>query len=164
MLRYLLNLLLWILPTSRFFSFRRICLRLARVNVGKKVSVCGHGWLYGRGKLTIGDHSGLSPGVIFYTHPNAPIMFESNCDIGPEVVFITGGHVIGNLSRRAGEGTAKPIMVGKGVWIGARSVILGGVTIGEGCVIAAGSVVTKNTPSNVLIAGVPARIKRHLSQ
>ena len=163
MLRHLLNLLLWAFPPSRLFLFRRICLRIAQVNVGKDASVCGRGWIYGRGKLSIGDNTWFSPGVIFYTHLEAPIVFGSNCDIGPGVEFITGGHTIGNSSRRAGEGSAKPITIGNGTWIGARSIVLGGVNIGEGCVIAAGSVVTQNVPRNSLVAGVPARIKRQLS-
>jgi maltose O-acetyltransferase len=163
MIRHLLNLLLWTLPPSRFFPIRRLCLKLAQVDIGESVSVCGRGWIYGRGKLSIGDNTWFSPGVIFYTHLEAPIVFGNNCDIGPGVEFITGGHTIGNSSRRAGEGSAKPITIGNGTWIGARSIVLGGVNIGEGCVIAAGSVVTQNVPRNSLVAGVPARIKRQLS-
>lgn len=72
--------------------------------------------------------------------------------------------MIGKANRRAGDGTAKPIDVGDGCWIGAKSVILGGVRIGTGSVIAAGSVVTRDVPDNVLVAGVPARIKRDLGE
>ena len=124
--------------------------------------MCGHSWIYGRGKLHIGKDTWLSPGVIIHTHTNADIHIGDCCDIGPNVEFIPGSHRISNASRRAGEGIAKPITVGNGTWIGARSIILGGITIGEGCVIAAGSVVTKNVPKNSLVAGIPARIKRQL--
>jgi maltose O-acetyltransferase len=68
------------------------------------------------------------------------------------------------VQRRAGEGVANSIEIGDGCWIGARSIILGGVRIGEGSVVAAGSVVTRDVPSNVLIAGVPACIKRKLEE
>jgi acetyltransferase-like isoleucine patch superfamily enzyme len=54
------------------------------------------------------------------------------------------------------------VVIGKNVWIGACSVILPGVTIGDGSVIAAGSVVTKDVPSHVMVAGVPAIIKKDL--
>ena len=163
MIRHLLNLLLWILPPSRFFKFRRCCLKFSQVNIGKNVSVCGRGWIYGRGSLSIGSDSWLSPGVIFYSHLEAPITIGSNCDIGPAVEFVTGGHVIGTSSRRAGEGTAKPIVINDGCWIGAGSRILGGVNIGSGSVVAAGSVVICDVPANVLVAGVPAVVKKNLT-
>ncbi|MFZ2407325.1 MAG: DapH/DapD/GlmU-related protein [Methylobacter sp.] len=163
MIRHLLNLLLWILPPSRLFSFRRLCLELAQVGVGKNASVCGRGWIYGRGQLNLGRDTWLSPGVIFYTHLDAPIVIGSNCDIGPAVEFITGSHIIGTSSRRAGDGTAEPIVINDGCWIGAGSRILGGVTIGAGSVVAAGSVVTCDVPADVLVAGVPAVFKKKLS-
>lgn len=160
MLRHLINLLLWLLPPSRLFFFRRACLKLARVNVGKNVSVCGRGWIYGRGLLRIGRNTWLSPGVIFYTHLDAPIIIGADCDIGPAVEFVTGGHIVGPLSRRAGLGTAYPIVINDGCWIGAGSRLLGGVSIGPGAVVAAGSVVTRDVPANVLVAGVPAVVKK----
>lgn len=163
MIRHLLNIFLWILPPSRLFLFRRICLKFAQVEIGYNVSVCGRGWIYGRGRLRIGSNTWLSPGVIVYTHLDAPIDIGSNCDIGPGVEFITGGHLVGASSRRAGEGTAKPIVVNDGCWIGAGVRILGGVIIGTGAVVAAGSVVIHNVPDNVLVAGVPAVIKKKLS-
>ena len=162
MIRHLLNLLLWLLPPSRLFLFRRICLGLAQVEIGKNVSVCGRGWVYGRGPLRIGDNSWLSPGVIFYTHLDASIIIGSNCDIGPAVEFIAGSHIIGSSSRRAGDGTAGPIVINDGCWIGAGSRILGGVAIGAGSVVAAGSVVTRDVPADVLVAGVPAVFKKKL--
>ena len=143
--------------------FRRRMLRLAGVSVGKGACICGRSWIYGRGKLQFGSDTWLSIGVIFYTHSQARIYIGKCCDIGPGVEFIPGGHAIGNSNRRAGEGTANDIEVGDGCWIGAKSTILGGVSIGAGSVIAAGSVVTRNIPANVLVAGVPAQIKRKLN-
>lgn len=160
MLRHLFNILLWLLPPSRLFLFRRIGLKFAKVEVAKDACVCGRGWIYGRGRLHIGNNTWLSPGVIVHTHLNAPIDIGSNCDIGPGVEFITGGHVVGTSSRRAGEGFAKSIIVNDGCWIGAGAKILGGVTIGSGAVIAAGSLVIRNVPPNVLVAGVPAIVKK----
>jgi maltose O-acetyltransferase len=160
MLRHIVNLLLWGFPPSRFFQLRRWLLRIAKVNVAENVSFCGRGWVYGRGILTIGCDTWISPGSVFYTHLDAPVSIGSNCDIGPGVEFVTGGHTIGDPTRRAGIGNAKAISIGNGCWIGARSTILGGVQVGAGCVIAAGSVVTQDVPPHCLVAGVPARIKR----
>lgn len=124
--------------------------------------MCGRGWIYGRGSIRIGENTWLSPGVIFYTHLEAVIDIGADCDIGPGVEFITGSHLVGPASRRAGAGTVKSITVGDGCWIGAGSRILGGVTIGSGVVVAAGSVVTRDVPPNTLAAGVPAVIKKNL--
>lgn len=163
-LRALLIRLLCIFPVSRLFSVRRLLLNLSGFRIGSQTCVCGGGSFFGRGELIIGQSTWLSPRVIFYTHPSAQIKIGRRCDIGPGVEFIPGGHLIGTSNRRAGAGTAKPIEIGDGCWIGAKSVILGGVRIGAGSVVAAGSLVTQDVPDNVLVAGVPARIKRELGK
>jgi maltose O-acetyltransferase len=75
---------------------------------------------------------------------------------------VTGSHRFGSIKQAAGEGYSENIIIGDGVWIGFGVTILCGVTIGEGVVIAAGSVVTNDIPSGVLIAGVPAVVKKVL--
>jgi len=162
MIRHLVNLLLWLLPPTRLFAFRRACLRLSGIEIAPDASMCGRGWVYGRGRLVIGAGSWLSPGVIIHTHADAAIIIGACCDIGPGVEFITGSHVIGAHARRAGTGTAASIEIGSGCWIGAGSRILGGVHVGDGAVVAAGSVVTADVVPDTLVAGVPARFKRAL--
>jgi maltose O-acetyltransferase len=151
-----------VLPPSRLFALRRFGLRIAGLNVHEGVSVCGRGWVYGRGLVELGRDTWLSPGVVFHSHLDAPITLGACCDVGPDVVFIPGSHSVGGAERRAGVGSALPIAVGDGTWIGAHCVILGGVHIGRGCVIAAGAVVTQDVPDNSLAAGVPAVVKRLL--
>lgn len=162
MIRHLLNILLSFLPPSRFFSLRAMLLRLAGVEIHRDVRFCGRGWIYGRGRLSLGEETWLSPGVVFHTHCDADIRLGARCDIGHGVEFIPGSHDIGSHQRRAGKGTAFPITVGAGCWLGARSIVLGGVTIGEGAVVAAGSVVTRDVAANTMVAGVPAVLKRQL--
>jgi acetyltransferase-like isoleucine patch superfamily enzyme len=82
--------------------------------------------------------------------------------IGPNVSIITTGHPIKPSERRAGV-TAKPIAIQRNVWIAAGATIIGGVTVGENSVVAAGSVVTKNVPPNTLVAGNPARVIRSIA-
>lgn len=163
MIRHFLNALLLLLPPSRMFGLRRALLRACGVQVAEGVSFCGHGWIYGRGALAIGADTWLSPRVVFYTHEDVPITVGAHCDIGPGVEFIVGSHVIGEPSRRAGEGTAQAIAIGDGCWIGAGCKILDGVHIGAGCVVAAGAVVTQSMPPNSLVAGVPAVVKKGYS-
>ena len=162
MIRHIVNIFLWFLPPTRLFLLRNFFLKIAGISLGKNVRFCGRSWIYGRGDLLISDDTWISPGAIVFTHESVTIHVGSQCDIGPGVEFITGSHDIGNSLRRAGNGFAKAITVGDGVWIGAKSIILGGVTIGSGSIIAAGSLVRFDVPPNSLVAGVPAIVKRSL--
>ncbi len=84
------------------------------------------------------------------------ITIGDNSLIGHQVVLATLNHDL-NPSKRANM-QAKPITIGKNVWIGSRSVILQGVSIGDNCVVAAGAVVTKSFGDNLIIGGVPAKV------
>lgn len=83
--------------------------------------------------------------------------------IGPNVSLITSGHPIAPSQRRNGV-IAKPIVIGKNVWIAADATIIGGVTVGENSVVAAGSVVTRDVPPNTLVGGNPARVIRSIAE
>lgn len=84
--------------------------------------------------------------------------------IGMDVCFICPTHDIGLSNQRAGKATYYGINVGDGTWIGGRSTILPGVNIGKGCIIAAGSVVTKDVPDNTMVGGVPAKQLKELQK
>src|SRR3546814_213627 len=79
--------------------------------------------------------------------------------IGPNVSLITTGHPLEPLQRRAVT-IGKPIIIERNVWIATGATIIGGVTIGENSVVAAGSVLTRDVPPNSLAAGNPARVVR----
>ena len=83
--------------------------------------------------------------------------------IGPNVSLITSGHPI-EPSRRRDAVVARPIVIGRNVWIGAGATVIGGVTVGENAVIAAGSVVTKDVPPDTLVGGNPARVIRSIAE
>lgn len=82
--------------------------------------------------------------------------------IGPNVSLLTSGHPLDPATRRRAI-TAAPIRLGRNVWIGASAVVLQGVTIGDDSVVGAGSVVTRDVPAGVLVAGSPARVARSLA-
>ncbi|MCW1885902.1 sugar O-acetyltransferase [Luteolibacter flavescens] len=90
------------------------------------------------------------------------VRIGDNCMIAPRVSIFTAAHPLDAATRISGLEYAKPITIGDNVWIGGHAVINPGVTIGDNAVIAAGAVVTKDVPANVVVAGVPARIIRHL--
>jgi acetyltransferase-like isoleucine patch superfamily enzyme len=81
--------------------------------------------------------------------------------IGPNVSIITSSHPLEPSQRRAAT-IGKPIVIERNVWIAVGATIVGGVTVGENSVVAAGSVVTKNVPPNTLVGGNPARVIRSI--
>ena len=91
----------------------------------------------------------------------AEIRIGNNCLIGPDVGLYTAGHRLEPESRSA-DVYGLPITIGNDVWIGGHSTILPGVTIGDGAIIAAGSVVTKDVPPRSLVAGNPAKVKKQI--
>lgn len=158
--RDIVNILLKLLPISGLFSIKRFFLRLIGVEIGKNVSINGHSWFYGRGSIIIGSNTWIGVGCKFYSVMGKVIEIGKNCDIAPEVIFVPGTHKLGTMERRAGEGYSMDIKIGNGCWIGARVTVLGGVTVGSGVMIAAGSVVQSDIPDNCLAAGVPAVPKK----
>ena len=111
----------------------------ADIRVGRNVFVNQNCTFYDLGGLDIGD----------------------DVMIGPNVSVITSGHPV-EPSRRRAAVIAKPIVIERNVWIAAGATIIGGVTLGENSVVAAGSVVTKNVPPNTLVGGNPARVIRSI--
>lgn len=84
--------------------------------------------------------------------------------IGPHCQFYTPQHPMDYVERREEKETAYPITIGEDCWLGGNVVVCPGVTIGNRCIIAAGSVVTKDIPDDSLAAGVPAVVKRSLKK
>jgi maltose O-acetyltransferase len=91
------------------------------------------------------------------------ISIGARCSLAMEVMLCTSTHEIGDRSQRTGPYFTAPIEIQDGCWLGARTLVLPGVTIGSGCVVAAGSVVSGDLEPNALYAGAPARHVRDLS-
>ena len=88
------------------------------------------------------------------------ITIEDGVLIAPKVSLLSEGHPISPEQRHSL--VPKHIHIKKNAWIGANATILHGVTIGQNAVIAAGSVVTKDVPDNVVVGGIPAQILKEL--
>lgn len=127
-------------------SFSRIIIATSLNQVGEHISIGNHvgigefAYLGGGGGLRIGHHCIV--GQYFSCHPENHIYDDIETPIRLQ-----------GVSR-------KGIVIGPNCWIGSKVTILDGVTIGEGCVIAAGSVVTKSFPDHSVICGVPAKVLR----
>ena len=94
----------------------------------------------------------------------APVTIGDHVFIGPNVQIYTAHHPLDAATRDQHIGWAEPITIGSHVWIGGGAIILPGVTIGDGAVIGAGSVVTKDVPAYHLAMGNPAKVSRTLPQ
>lgn len=84
--------------------------------------------------------------------------------LGPNVTIATAGHPILPELRQKGLQYNMPVHIGKNCWVGAGAIIMPGITIGDHVVIGAGSVVTKDIPSNVVAVGNPCRIMREVGE
>jgi acetyltransferase-like isoleucine patch superfamily enzyme len=109
----------------------------------------------GGSHLMLGRRTFVNYGCFFDT--SSPIVIGSDCAFGMQVLLCTSTHGLGGPRRRGGRLESKPITIDDGCWIGARTVVLPGVHIGPGCVVAAGSVVTRDCAPHGLYAGNPAR-------
>ncbi len=112
------------------------------------------------GTLKVGKNCWI--GKNLKVNGNGNVTIGDNCDIAPEVTFQTGGHEIGDASRRAGKGIICSQRVGNGVWIGGRATIIGNTNIGDSSVIAGCACVVHDVEANVFVGGVPAKIIRRL--
>lgn len=99
-----------------------------------------------------------------YFMDGATIEIGNHVFIGPSCGFYTANHPLDYINRNKGLEKALPIKVGDNCWFGANVSVMPGVTIGSGCVIAAGAVVTKDIPDNSLAAGVPAKVIKTIEQ
>lgn len=84
--------------------------------------------------------------------------------IGPNTDIYTVNHPLTATGRRQRLARVEPVVIGNDVWIGGKVTITPGVTIGNNVVVAAGAVVTKDVPDNSLVAGVPAKVIRKLTE
>lgn len=94
----------------------------------------------------------------------SPVHIGENAFIAPGVCIACAGHAINASQRAVGIGTSSPITIGKDVWIGANATICGGVKIGDGSIIGAGSVVIQDIPAGVIAAGNPCHVLREVTQ
>ena len=122
-----------------------------------EIGVWGRG--FGEGKVTIGDACLMSPG--------ARISASDEVILGDGVMMANGSYITdsdwhGLYDRIDRDERITPVVIGDNVWIGDHAKVLKGVTIGENSVVAAGAIVTRDVPANVVVAGNPARIVKEL--
>lgn len=142
---------------------RTALFRAAGVRIGRASVIGGHLTIAGRDgahRVVVGDRVWINAGCYFDASDRVEI--GDDVAIGQHVMLLTQTHEIGDGSRRAAANRTAPVRIGNGCWLGARTTVLPGVTIGAGSLVAAGSVVAGDVAPNTLVAGVPARPVREL--
>ncbi|MEQ4518732.1 acyltransferase [Pseudarthrobacter sp. B907] len=134
---------------------------ISRHQIDPSANIAAGVFLGGIEGLTIGPHSFVN--YRCFIDLTAPVTIGAKTSLAYEVIIATSSHELGGPQERAGNRERRPVNIGNGCWIGARVTILPGVSIGDGCVIAAGSVVTTDCEPNGFYAGVPAELKRILA-
>lgn len=116
---------------------------------------------FGKGEgIVIGDNSGLGVNCVV----RGPLEIGTNVMMGPDVRIMTAKHDTSRTDipmRQQGHLPKQKVTISDDVWIGARVIILPGISIGTGSIIGAGAVVTKDVPEYSVVAGVPAKVIKY---
>lgn len=150
---YFCSLLLF---ESGWFPVRKVkvgILRMFGAKVGTGVVLKPHLRIKYPWRLKIGDHCWIGQGV--WIDNIEDVIIDDHVCISQLVYLCTGSH---DHTKRTFDLIAKPIVVRTGAWVAARSLLLGGVEIGNNALVAAGSVVNKDVPARACVGGVPARV------
>ena len=146
--------LCWWTPArfSLFIAWRRLILRVFGAKIGKGCWIWPHIRVRAPWNLEMGAYSTLSNGVNCYTVDR--IVIGHDATISEDVFLCTASH---DISSPIMELTYRPIYVEDNVWVASRAIVLPGVTLGEGSVVGAGAVVTKDVVPWTVVGGNPAR-------
>ena len=117
--------------------------------------ICDYG-----NKISLGKNVFINSNCCFMD--GAKISIGDNVFIGPSCGFYTANHPLDYQTRNQGVEQALPISIGNNVWLGSNVIVLPGVKIGDGCVIGAGSVVTKDIEANSVAVGIPCNVIRKI--
>lgn len=149
---------LFALPRYRLFIFfKKILLSTMGAKIGKGVVIYPGVWITPGRNLIIKDNVDLAKDVLITTSGGVEI--GDRTLIGYRTQIISSDHTIPPIGKPfpiSGD-NHKKITIGKDVWIGGNCLITAGVTIGDGAVVAGGSVVTKDVPENAIVGGVPSK-------
>ncbi|MEL7034338.1 MAG: DapH/DapD/GlmU-related protein [Cyanobacteria bacterium J06592_8] len=155
------------LPRLKVYNEARCrLLRLAGVQISEDCTIWGPltiAPIEGIKNIQIGKGTFINTEIRFGV-PKDKVIIGDNVQIGPRVMFETVSHGLQYISGQGRSSQSKPIVVEDEVWIGGGAIILQGVTIGRGSVVAAGAVVTKDVEPNTVVAGIPARFLRRTDE
>ena len=154
-LNLLLNLTSWIPDNPVTCRCRGYIVRLF-IKSGKGLEIGARvKFLYCAG-ITIGDYVYIAGGC--WVSGRGSLNIEDEVVIGPYSIIVTSNHTFVNGSTRFAPANYAPVRIGRGSWLASHVVITAGTSVGKGNLIAANSVVTKDTPDNVVVGGIPGKV------
>jgi acetyltransferase-like isoleucine patch superfamily enzyme len=163
----LANLICRLLPDFSGGALRSRLYRLAGLDIGSSVFIMGNLELVGSSPDGFYDKFHVGHGTVIGNHVtislDARVDFGTNVALSPFVRIYTSTHQLGpGSSRRNGNVLAKPVVIEDGCWLGLGAMILPGVRVGHGSIVAAGAVVTEDVPVDSYVEGNPAQVVRRL--
>lgn len=148
---------------NRYFKFfrplRAIVARALFKKSGKNINIERRANFGNGADISIGDNSGIG----INAHIRGPLEIGNNVMMGPDVIILSSSHEFDSIEipmNKQGVKPKKKSIIKDDVWIGTRVIILPGVTIGQGAIIGAGAVVTKNVLDYAIVGGNPAKVIR----
>lgn len=140
------------------------------IEIGDSCLISDHCYLVSNGHLIIGKNTQIYQHTILSANGSSTLSIGENCQIAHMVSLKTSTHEISTPTDSeddvaggaciAGTSKFEDIVIGAGCWLCAGVIVIPGVKLGRRCIVAAGAVVTRDTPANVLVAGVPAIVKK----
>lgn len=154
----------FLLKLPFFKKYRNSIFRMMGANLASTSRISGFTFIGEHRFLHMDEHSEINSGCFVVAKSN--IYIGENSTLAYQVSLFTSAYPNGPYNKLSliYPKVRDDIVIGKNVWIGARAIILPGVHIGDFSVVAAGSVVTEDIPPNVMVAGVPAKIKKELKE
>ncbi len=143
-------------------TLRKLCAKCMLDNCGKNVNI-EHGAFFASGEgISIGDNSGIG----LNCRVAGPLSIGNDVMMAPNVTIVTQNHKISDLTipMRLQTAPKQKVTIADDVWIGTNVIILPGVTIGKGSVIAGGAVVTKDVDEYAIVGGNPAKIIKYRNE
>lgn len=159
---HLIMLLTGLIPNSDPANkIRGTLLRPFFKKAGKNLQIASGVIINHIDKLSVGDDVYIAHNV--WINATGGISIDDKVIIGPFSVIVTTEHVFENGFVSNGDSLIAPINIGKGTWLASHVVLTSGITIGEGCLVSAGAVVTKDIDKNTMVGGVPAKNIKKMS-
>jgi maltose O-acetyltransferase len=148
------------MPSWKFgYEFRRFLVKQIFASCGDGVIIKQHAYFGDGSTLRVGHRAQIG----INSRIDRDVTIGDDVLMGPDVVIMSGGHAFEAPDipiNQQGSVEHRPVVIGNDVWIGTRVIIMPGVKIGDGSVIGAGSIVTKNVPSYSVAIGAPAKVIR----
>ena len=156
LLNFFLNLTSWMPDNPIVCRFRGLIVRLFIKSGGKRLEVGARIKVLHCDGIEIGSDVYIAGGC--WISGRGGLKIENEVIFGPYVIVVTSNHTFVNGSARFGKATYAPTKIGSGSWLASHVVVAAGVEIGKGNLVAANAVVTKSTPDNVTVGGIPGKI------